>query len=121
MDRGAIRTFDAQFRGASSMTVTFPSGNEHPWLISLAGSTAASNAMGRCVTDLTQRAATTQQPAAPATADQGATQPFGSSPAPGAAPAPAAPAAAPAQSPADQQAQPGTPPAAAPTPAPAAH
>ena len=57
-----MQTFDAQFRRASSMTVTFPAGRERPWVLSLAGSTAASNAMGRCVTDLTQRAASARSP-----------------------------------------------------------
>jgi hypothetical protein len=56
LDRQAIRTFDAQFRLANSMTVSFPSGSEPPWTIGLKGSTAISNAFGRCVTDLTERA-----------------------------------------------------------------
>ena len=53
----AMQTFDAQFRRAGSMTVSFPSGNEPPWTIGLNGSTAISNAFGRCVTDLTPRTA----------------------------------------------------------------
>jgi hypothetical protein len=82
VDRSGAETFDAQFRRASSMTVTFPAGSEQPWTISLAGSTAASNAMGRCVTDLTQRASAAQPAAAPAPtpAEQNATQPFGAAP-----------------------------------------
>lgn len=77
-----VQSFDEQFRRSSSMTVTFPAGSERPWTISLAGSTAASNAMGRCVTDLTQRAAAAQQPAAAApAAAPNATQPFGTAPA----------------------------------------
>ena len=55
LDRGTAQAFDAQFRQASSMTLTFPSGNEPPWIISLAGSTAISNTMGRCVTAMMQR------------------------------------------------------------------
>ena len=53
LDRTAMQTFDAQFRRAGSMTVSFPSGNEPPWTVGLNGSTAISNAFGRCVTDLT--------------------------------------------------------------------
>jgi len=101
LDRGSYQNFDAQFRRAASMTLTFPSGNEPPWVISLSGSTGASNAMGRCVTDMTQRAAA-PAPAAP----QNATQPFGAA----AAPQPGAPAASqPTQS--TQPVPPGVPPA----------
>jgi hypothetical protein len=92
LDRAAVQVFDAQFRRAASMTVTFPSGTEHPWVISLAGSTAASNAMGRCVTDLTQRAAATPPAATPAPAPQSATQPFAATPVAQGNPAPAQPA-----------------------------
>ena len=53
LDRIAVQTFDAQFRRAGSMTVSFPSGNEPPWTVGLNGSTAISNAFGRCVTDMT--------------------------------------------------------------------
>jgi len=77
LDSAAMQTFDAQFRRAGSMTVSFPNGNEPPWTIGLSGSTAISNAFGRCVTDLTQRAGA-QQPAA---GPSGATQPFGQAPA----------------------------------------
>jgi hypothetical protein len=76
LDSAAMQTFDAQFRRAGSMTVSFPNGNEPPWTIGLNGSTAISNAFGRCVTDLTQRAGA-QQPAA---GPSGATQPFGQAP-----------------------------------------
>jgi hypothetical protein len=75
LDSTAMRTFDAQFRRAGSMTVNFPTGNEPPWTIGLNGSTAISNAFGRCVTDLSRRAATPQAPA-----PSGATQPFGQAP-----------------------------------------
>jgi hypothetical protein len=76
MDSTAMQTFDAQFRRAGTMTVTFPSGNEPPWTVGLNGSTAISNAFGRCVTDLTQRTNAQQPTAAPATP----TQPFGQAP-----------------------------------------
>ncbi len=119
-------TFDAQFRAASSLTVSFPSGNERPWVISLSGSTAASNAMGRCVTDLTQRATAATQPAAtPAPANRSATQPFGAEPDAQGTPAPSQPVtqdqltqpnAAPNPSPsASPGAPPGTSPGAAPS------
>jgi hypothetical protein len=49
LDQGAIQTFDRQFRGAPSMTLTFPDGNEPPWMLSLAGSAAISDTLGRCV------------------------------------------------------------------------
>jgi hypothetical protein len=81
LDRADVQTFDAQFRRATSMTVTFPSGSEPPWVISLSGSTAASNAMGRCVTDLARRAAAAAPAAAPAPANQTETQPFAAAPA----------------------------------------
>lgn len=79
MDRNAMQTFDDQFRRGSSMTLSFPNGNEPPWTIGLNGSTAISNAFGRCVTTLTQQ----QAPEAPATstaAPPSATQPFGQTP-----------------------------------------
>lgn len=79
IDRESARIFDAQFRRSASMSVTFPSGNEQPWIISLAGSTAVSNAMRRCVTDLTRRAVG-QQTAPPARPAQEPTQPFGAPP-----------------------------------------
>ena len=81
MERALVPNFDAQFRRAASMTVTFPAGSEQAWIISLNGSTAASDAMGRCVTAMTQNAAA----AAPApAAPQGPTQPYGSAaPSPG--------------------------------------
>jgi hypothetical protein len=73
LDRHTMLTFDAQFRRASSMTLTFPSGNEPPWTVTLSGSTAISNEFARCVTNLTQR--TEAQP--PALPPSGPTQPFG--------------------------------------------
>ncbi len=77
LDRTAIQTFDAQFRAAGSMTVSFPTGNEPPWTIGLNGSTAISNAFGRCITDVTARTEAQQ----PAPAPAGPTQPFGQAPA----------------------------------------
>ncbi len=59
--------FRQEFRQARSMTLSFPSGNEPPWTVSLRGSTGADNTFARCIRDLTRRQ---QQPAAP-------TQPFG--------------------------------------------
>lgn len=92
MDRAAIQSFDQQFRGAPSMTLTFPDGNEPPWTVSLAGSSAISDAFGRCVRDLT-RQVQASQPTDGAPLPHGAaptaTQPF--SPAAGASPTDAAP------------------------------
>ncbi len=76
LDRNAIQTFDAQFRRAGSMTLTFPSGNEPPWIVGLNGSTAISNAFGKCVTTMTARAQAQQ----PAPVPSGPTQPFGQAP-----------------------------------------
>ena len=84
IERMSMPIFDAQFRRSSSMTVTFPSGNEPPWTVGLNGSTAISNAFGRCVTDLTRRSQT--QPAL-----SGPTQPFGQTPPYATEPAPQAP------------------------------
>ncbi len=76
MDRETVERFDQEFRRAESMTVTFPSGSERPWIVSLKGSAAASSAMGRCVTAMTQEAgATVPAKAGP----QSPTQPFGAS------------------------------------------
>jgi hypothetical protein len=87
MDRSTMQTFDQQFRGATSMTLSFPNGNEPPWTIGLNGSMSISNAFGRCVTDITTRA-TASQPGAPPV-----TQPYGQTPTQPYAPAeaPAAP------------------------------
>lgn len=85
LERMSMPIFDSQFRRASSMTVTFPSGNEPPWTVGLKGSTAISNAFGRCVTDLTRRSQT--QPTA-----SGPTQPFGQTPPDAIEPGPQAPA-----------------------------
>jgi hypothetical protein len=97
LDREGAQFFDSQFRRAASMTVTFPSGNEPPWVISLAGSTAVSNAMGRCVGDLTQRAAAAQPAAQSPPTQQGATQPFGTAPTTEDNPPPAQPQPQPTQ------------------------
>jgi hypothetical protein len=80
LDSAAMQTFDRQFRGASSMTLTFPDGNEPPWTVPLIGSSAISATFGRCITDLTRQvqAAQTTAPAQPAPT-QNATQPFNSS------------------------------------------
>lgn len=94
LDRSAVQAFDEQFRRAISMTLSFPDGNEQPWSVPLNGSTAVSNAFGRCITDLTARSGGSATPAAP----KGPTQPFSAqsgAPAPAPAPAPAAPPADP--------------------------
>lgn len=79
LDPNAIQTFDRQFRGASSMTLTFPDGNEPPWALSLAGSTAISDTFGRCVRDLTRQVQTNPPPAISAPPPQAGTQPFSTS------------------------------------------
>jgi hypothetical protein len=91
LDPNAMQVFDRQFRNAASMTLTFPDGNEPPWTVSLAGSSAISDTFGRCVRDLTRQvqAAQSQGLAPPANALPGATQPFSPSPA---APPPVTPA-----------------------------
>ena len=77
MDRVTMQAFDQQFRAAGSMTLSFPSGNEPPWTISLNGSMAISNAFGRCVTDLTAQQGAAHPAAAAAAAP---TQPYGQTP-----------------------------------------
>ena len=80
MDRTTVQSFDTQFRRELTMTVTFPAGSEPPWIVSLHGSTAASNAMGRCVTEMTQSAAAATPAPAPAQ-PASPTQPYAASPA----------------------------------------
>lgn len=71
-----IEQFDQQFRRGTTLTVSFPSGNEPPWALSLAGSTTISNTFGRCVTDLSRQAnLAPPQPVQPA--DQQPAQPLG--------------------------------------------
>lgn len=94
-----IRNFDTQFRNGTTLTLTFPTGNEPPWSLALRGSTAASATLWRCVQDLTDRAkAAAPASNAPATqpGGQGPTQPFAPPPAQTAAPANGATAPAPA-------------------------
>jgi hypothetical protein len=91
LDPAAMQAFDRQFRGASSMTLTFPDGTEPPWSLSLAGSTAVSDTFGRCIRDLTRQVQANPPPPNGAPAPQGPTQPF-SAPA---APPPATAAAPP--------------------------
>lgn len=96
MTRDDTAAFREQFRQAESMTLTFPSGNEPPWTISLRGSAGADSTFARCIRDLSRRQQA-QQPAAP-------TQPFGQGGAAATPTQPVAPgAAAPAQPPAQQQ------------------
>jgi hypothetical protein len=85
MDRNSMQAFDQQFRGATSMTLSFPNGNEPPWTIALNGSMAISNAFGRCVTDMSARQAASQPAAPPPVTQpygQGPTQPFAPTQAP---------------------------------------
>jgi hypothetical protein len=95
MDPSMAQPFDQQFRGASSMTVTFPDGNEPPWTVPLVGTSAISDAFGRCVRDLTRQVQEQQAaggaPPAPAAAP-GPTQPFAGPP-PADAPPPRSPPA----------------------------
>ena len=82
MNGQAVPAFYQQFRGASSMTLTFPDGNEPPWTESLAGSSAITDTLDRCVRDLTRQVQAAGA-APPANAPPVPTQPF----------APASPAA----------------------------
>jgi hypothetical protein len=74
VDGSSMPIFDAQFRRASAMTLSFPAGYEPPWTVGLNGSTVISNVFGKCVTDLTHRTGIQPTPAGP-------TQPFGRAPA----------------------------------------
>jgi hypothetical protein len=95
LDPDTIQTFDKQFRHNRSLTVTFPSGSEPPWTVALRGSTAISNAFGRCVAVLKRREAS-QPPQTAASPGPATTQPYSEAPVrqPEAAPSqPFAPAA----------------------------
>lgn len=85
MDRNAMQSFDIQFRDSSSMTLTFPDGSEPPWTIALTGSSAISDAFGRCIRDLTRQVQAAQangaaMPPPPSAAPPPPTQPFGAAP-----------------------------------------
>jgi hypothetical protein len=95
LDSNSVQIFDAQFRRANSMTLTYPTGNEAPWTVGLNGSTAVSNAFGRCVTEMTQREPAQTQAATPP-ADAAPTQPFGQAAGQPVAAAPPQPAITPA-------------------------
>ena len=86
----SIRDFDTQMRNGTTLTVSFPSGNEPPWTLSLNGSTAASATLWRCVQDLSDRAHVTT----PASNTPPPTQPFSQAPTQPAAPAQTSPAPA---------------------------
>lgn len=105
LDKAGMQPFDQQFRSASSMTLTFPDGNEPPWSVPLIGSSAISATFGRCIRDLTSQvqAAQAAQTAGANTAPvaQGATQPF--SPSAAGTQQPADAPAAGTQQPADNQ------------------
>jgi len=96
----SIRGFDTEFRNGHTMTVGFPTGNEPPWTLSLAGSTAASATLWRCVQDLSDRAHVTSPAsnAPPSTQPNGQapTQPYTPTPAQPTSPAAATPAPTPA-------------------------
>lgn len=82
MARSDINAFDQQFRHADSMTLSFPSGNEPLWTVSLIGSTAADNTFARCIMDLTRRqqaqqSAASTQPFGQGRTNGAPTQPFG--------------------------------------------
>jgi hypothetical protein len=114
LDPGIAQPFDRQFRSASSMTLTFPNGNEPPWTVLLAGSSAISDAFGRCVSDLTRQVQAEQAAGnvnpPPSGAAPGSTQPF--APAAGspaaATPSPTQPVAAPPASTQPDTTQPDT-------------
>ncbi len=76
LDPDTIQAFDRQFRSAPSMTLAFPDGNERPWTVSLAGSTAISDTFGRCVRDLTRQVQSFHPTQGNNPPPQGATQPF---------------------------------------------
>jgi hypothetical protein len=108
LDAAAMQSFEQQFRSATSMTLTFPDGNEPPWTVPLIGSSAISATFSRCITDLTRQVQAAQAAGATkpvATQTPGTTQPF-NAPATGAQPSTdtTAPAAKPSDSqPADSQ------------------
>ena len=76
MNGEAVPAFYRQFRAASSMTLTFPDGNEPPWTELLAGSSAIADTLDRCVRDLTRQVQAAGGAAPPANAAPGPTQPF---------------------------------------------
>jgi hypothetical protein len=79
MGAAALAGFQARFGAASSMTLTFPDGNEPPWRLSLNGSSAVTGTFNRCVADLTQQMKSAASAgSSPAAVPSGqATQPFG--------------------------------------------
>ena len=77
LDADQLAQFDTAFRAASDMTISFPSGNESPWQVSLAGSTAADNTFRICIDDLTGRMNAAHAASAQATRQSGPTQPYG--------------------------------------------
>jgi hypothetical protein len=88
IDAASIREFDTEFRNGHTITLSFPSGNEPPWTLSLRGSTAASETLWRCVQDLKDRAAAASaapsagpptQPFSPGSSQANAPAPTGSS------------------------------------------
>lgn len=81
LDADSIRQFDSQFRGGSTLTLSFPQGNEPPWNLSLAGSTPNASTLWRCVHDLSVRDHVVTQPQNnPAQSNAAPTQPYGQAP-----------------------------------------
>ncbi|HTC11339.1 MAG TPA: hypothetical protein VK726_21455 [Acetobacteraceae bacterium] len=111
----SVQAFDGLFRAGSTLTLTFPSGNEAPWTLSLSGSTAASQTLWRCVEDMSVR----DHVVSPANNTPPSTQPYAPPDASNTQPGPAPTAPTPTQ-PTMTPAAPPTSPAPAPTsPAPA--
>jgi hypothetical protein len=77
-DLGAdsVREFDSQFRAGAVLSLTFPSGNEPPWNLSLAGSTGVAQTLWRCVHDLSIR----DHVVTPSGSSAAPTQPYGQAP-----------------------------------------
>lgn len=76
LDHAEFQAFDTQFRTSPLMTVTFPDGNEPPWMIALTGSATISETFARCVHDLTRQYQAAHAPKAPPVAPSPPTQPF---------------------------------------------
>ena len=72
--------FEAEFKAAYSMIVSFPGGTEAPWRGDLTGSTAIAGHMARCIRTLLGTAAPGNDQ--PFGAGGGTTQPFGTTAAP---------------------------------------
>jgi hypothetical protein len=87
---GDTEAFEDEFRSGNSLTVSFPSGNEPPWVMSLLGSNDAGGTFLRCVNDYSGRLGQMPQPV-PGTPPALSTQPFGAGAQPFAPPVSATP------------------------------